>query len=74
MWQPHGHVPVIRNPYYNIKRNDNGQLFVDSFYKNGKEVGVTTYWHDNGVKSQETHNQNNSTIEWNRDGSLKRKP
>ena len=23
MWKPHGHVPVIRNPYYNIKRNDN---------------------------------------------------
>ena len=23
MWQPHGHVPVIRNPFYYIKKNDN---------------------------------------------------
>jgi hypothetical protein len=23
MWEPHGHVPVIRNPFYYIKKNDN---------------------------------------------------
>jgi len=23
MWEPHGHMPVIRNPFYYIKKNDN---------------------------------------------------
>ena len=40
----------------------NGKKWTEKHYKNGKQEGLWTAWHENGKKKQETHYKNGKEI------------